>query len=69
VLTVALYRAAGLPGYVVGGWLGGEAHSWTAVFVHDPDSRKWHEIFIDPTSPFNHGIQPRIWGYYHYDYA
>ncbi len=54
---------------MVGEWLGGEAHSWTAVFVHDPDSGKWHEIFIDPTSPFNHGIQPRIWGYYHYDYA
>jgi len=54
VLTVALYRAAGLPGYVVGGLLNGEGHAWTAVFVYDPDSEKWHEIFIDPTSPFNH---------------
>jgi hypothetical protein len=39
------------------------------IRTHNPDSGKWHEIFIDPTSPFNHGIQPRIWGYYHYDYA
>jgi transglutaminase-like putative cysteine protease len=50
VLAVALHRAAGLPGYVVGGSLDGEDHAWAAVFAHDPNSKgekKWHEIFID----------------------
>ncbi len=55
VLTVALYRAAGIPGYVVYGWWG-EQHAWTAVFVYDEKSGKWHEIFIDPVEPEAHEV-------------
>jgi hypothetical protein len=60
VLTVALYRAAGIPSYVVGGQIEIDGlkgdHAWTAVFVYDEKSGKWHEIFIDPTGPIMHKL-------------
>ncbi len=49
-LTAALYRATGVPCYIIIGHLGNGNknkvnHAWTAIFVKV--GNKWHEVFID----------------------